>query len=83
MTREEEDRARKQMNVEVSKKHFVEALRGIPSGPARVRDSRLRKLAVQYRDDLKECNDEIPYSLQRLGMQDRMTFDDFIWEVVG
>lgn len=61
---------------------FVEALRAIPSSPARVRDSRLRKLAMRYRD-LKECNDEIPYSLQRFGMQDRMTFDDFIWELVG
>jgi hypothetical protein len=47
-----------------------------------VRDSQLRKLAARYRH-LKECGDEIPYSLARFGLRDRMTFDDFIWELVG
>jgi len=66
----------------IDKEHFVEELRKIPSSPERVRDSRLRKLAARYHH-LKACDDEIPYSLQRFGMQDRMSFDDFIWELVG
>jgi hypothetical protein len=66
----------------VDKEMFVDALREIPSGPDRVRDSRLRKLAAKYYH-LKGCNDEIPYSLQRFGLPDRMSFDDFIWKLVG
>lgn len=77
-----DDDLRRRHELEIYKGHFVAALRKIPSGPARVRDRQLRKLAYRYKD-LKEFNDEIPYSLQRFGLPDRMTFDDFIWQLVG
>jgi hypothetical protein len=83
MNREEENAAHKAARIQVSKEIFVNALREIPSGPARVRDSRLRKLAAHYRLELENCTDEIPCDLTRWGFRGSMTFDDFIYEALG
>ena len=68
--------------LQIDKDHLVDELGKIPSGSDGIRDNRLRKLSGRYRQ-LAACEDEIPYSLQRFGMQDRMTFHDFIWKPVG
>ena len=83
MNREDEHAAHKAALIQVSKEMFVNALREIPSGPARVRDSRLRKLALRYKLDLENCTDEIPCDLTRWGFQGSMTFDDFLYEALG
>jgi len=67
---------------ETSKKLLVEQLRGIPSSPARVRDSRLRKLAIQFKGELENCGDLIPCNLEKWGFRASMSFDEFIYEAI-
>lgn len=76
-----EQHARRKQQIEISKELMVEALRKVPNGPARTRNRQLRKLVAQYRADLENCNNEIPYSLARFGLRDRMSFNDFIYAV--
>jgi hypothetical protein len=68
--------------LEVSKVMFVEALRQLPSRPAK-RNRPLKDLVNRYRRELENCEDEIPVNLRRFGTQERMSFSDFIYDVTG
>jgi hypothetical protein len=67
--------------LEVRKEIFVEALRRIPSRPAE-RNRPLKDLVNNYRLDLENCADEIPLNLTRFGMAERMSYSDFIYDVI-
>jgi hypothetical protein len=71
------------MDLSFLKDSLVRRLREIPSSPARVRDSRLRKLASEFnKTELENCNDIIPCDLSRWGFPKSMSFDNFLYEAL-
>lgn len=75
--------AETRLDLSVIKDSLVRRLREIPSSPVRIRDSRLRKLASEFRrTELENCNDIIPCDLTKWGFPANMSFDDFLYEAL-
>jgi hypothetical protein len=76
----DEQEVRKKNMLDVQKDIFAQALATKPTRPFN-RNKPLKDLVKKYRDALGDCNEEIPYNLQRFGLPSSLTYSALIYKV--
>jgi hypothetical protein len=70
------DDPREKGMLEINKQSFIERLRKIPRNHFN-ESPELQKLITDYYSDLKNCDEEIEFDLERFGTESSMTYSDF------